>query len=580
MSEEGKTTICNLTGRRIGITTLENQWFVLPPFGRRALQTDELERLDYQPWERLNLIKIIRQEKKETAEDKSSIALGLAFGLIFWIIIIALPLRFLLYPDAPHFWRDLGILIIIIFGLFLLWNVWKKSNIGWGDIKQKISIGLKTIKHLIEILLSLSLILAVGFGLPALVIYLGMRGREFIAIDLLAHGLQWIFIATASLLPALMYFLFTNQKLGTLRENIFRDIVQIDPRVITLDDAKSLYENRINAIYGTGGIGRLLEEVRSPIFVATVVITVGWILTLDPWEAIKQGSVHSIFKPHENAIVFGFLGAYFFGLNMLFRRYARVDLRPKAYSHFTIRIFVVIILVWVLSEIPWLNSTNSVLFPLAFVIGIVPETAFVVIREYLLTFKWFKANMFRIKAETSLEELEGINIYHRAQLLEEGIENIENLAHHDLIDLMLQTRIPLPRLVDWVDQAILHLHIEATDAGSQMSEKKELWKTMRDYGIRTASDLKCAYEVAECRGQGNELMSKLEGKTYSPDSKEIKRFQVILDTFEDDEWMAHICHYRDTIHMTNKIFKFDDFSNELQSELSKEERCKLKKIVS
>ncbi len=201
------------------------------------------------------------------------------------------------------------------------------------------------------------------------------------------------------------------------------------------------------------------------------------------------------------------------------------------------------------------------------------------IREYLLTFKWFKANMFRIKAETSLEELEGINIYHRAQLLEEGIENIENLAHHDLIDLMLQTRIPLPRLVDWVDQAIFHLHIEATDAGSQMSEKNELWKTLRDYGIRTASDLIRAYEAAECRSQGNELISILEGKTYSPDSKEIKRFQVILDTLEDDEWMSHICHYRDTIHTTNKIFKFDDLNKELQSELSPDERCKLKRIA-
>ncbi len=38
------------------------------------------------------------------------------------------------------------------------------------------------------------------------------------------------------------------------------------------------------------------------------------------------------------------------------------------------------------------------------------------------------------------------------------MNNVEALAHHDVVDLMLATRIPVPRLVDWVDQAILYLH--------------------------------------------------------------------------------------------------------------------------
>ena len=54
-----------------------------------------------------------------------------------------------------------------------------------------------------------------------------------------------------------------------------------------------------------------------------------------------------------------------------------------------------------------------------------------------------------------LTNLEGIDIYDRARLTDEGVTNIEGLAHHDFVDLLMKTRIPVPRLIDWVDQAIL-----------------------------------------------------------------------------------------------------------------------------
>ena len=57
-----------------------------------------------------------------------------------------------------------------------------------------------------------------------------------------------------------------------------------------------------------------------------------------------------------------------------------------------------------------------------------------------------------------LKNLEGIDLYDRARLLDEGIANVEALANHDLIDLLLETRVPAARLIDWMDQAVLHLH--------------------------------------------------------------------------------------------------------------------------
>ena len=58
-----------------------------------------------------------------------------------------------------------------------------------------------------------------------------------------------------------------------------------------------------------------------------------------------------------------------------------------------------------------------------------------------------------------LTELEGIDLYDRTRLAEEGINNIEALAHADIVDLMSSTRISAAELVDWTDQAILYLRV-------------------------------------------------------------------------------------------------------------------------
>ena len=110
-----------------------------------------------------------------------------------------------------------------------------------------------------------------------------------------------------------------------------------------------------------------------------------------------------------------------------------------------------------------------------------------------------------------LTELEGIDIYDRARLLEEGVGNIEGLAHHDLPELMMQTRIPVGRLVYWTDQAILFLHVATTVDGSQETStvrtQREVQehgysqlRILQEHGIHTATDLMNAYDAAEERG--------------------------------------------------------------------------------
>ena len=89
-------------------------------------------------------------------------------------------------------------------------------------------------------------------------------------------------------------------------------------------------------------------------------------------------------------------------------------------------------------------------------------------------------------------------MYDQARLMEEGIENIENLAHHNLMELIVRTRIPTARLVDMFDQAILYLHLGLEDEEDDWGTKKELTenpaepdnrKLLKALGFRTASDL-------------------------------------------------------------------------------------------
>src|SRR5205085_1275801 len=73
-------------------------------------------------------------------------------------------------------------------------------------------------------------------------------------------------------------------------------------------------------------------------------------------------------------------------------------------------------------------------------------------------------------------QLDDVDIYERTRLEEEGITSVQALARHDLVDLILSSRIPVPRLIDWVDQAVLQQHVP-DDAAA-----------MRRLGIRTATD--------------------------------------------------------------------------------------------
>jgi hypothetical protein len=95
-----------------------------------------------------------------------------------------------------------------------------------------------------------------------------------------------------------------------------------------------------------------------------------------------------------------------------------------------------------------------------------------------------------------LNRLDGLTVWHETRREEEDIENVHNMATADIVDLLVDTRIPAGRVIDWIDQAILWTQLgpdEATNA-DESSARRRLAK----HGVRTASSLlKVAYHKSQ-----------------------------------------------------------------------------------
>jgi len=67
-------------------------------------------------------------------------------------------------------------------------------------------------------------------------------------------------------------------------------------------------------------------------------------------------------------------------------------------------------------------------------------------------------------------------VWYEARLLEEGIEDMQSLATANFVDVILHTRVPVGRLVDWVDQAHLYLHLDRLEGTSRERKQAKIGK--------------------------------------------------------------------------------------------------------
>jgi hypothetical protein len=552
----------NETARKVVING-DGVEIVLAPFAETELSSEDRKRFNEDALCHSAYVDAFEPApaKPRAIEDNPWMALlgFLVLGVPIWAIVGA-------FVGSPGYWRTGVLVIAAVIAVAVAGSLIRMQQ---RKSPGSITSWLSGARDRVTQQMYLSANVAIGVLVPAAVIVFSAELLDVVdtmrsaepgtdlhphVLTLIGRGIQLVFIAVVSLLPALLFFLFDREQLATLRDRFMRQIVRFDSTVETRSDIRAKYGRAMDEAYGHErvGKGRLLPGRRSPVLVATVIITLGWILTLAhaDSELIRTGDgLLALLEPPREPVVYAFLGAYVYALGVVLRGYVRKDLRPKSYSHITVRTILVIVLAWVL-QLQW---SGDALLLVVFVAGLVPETAIVLIKEAL---RGVTALPFPFLEEEPdpLTRLEGIDVYDRARLLDEGVASVEGLAHHDVVELMLQTRIHASQLVDWVDQAILYLHAGPRDATDGTGRSTTLG-TLRAYGIRTATDLVKAVDEAAKRQGDDKLDAVLAKKPGSGGGP--SRIQVIYDVIRDEEWMPNLSRWHSDEAVEPAPFEID-----------------------
>ncbi|HEX6256983.1 MAG TPA: hypothetical protein VFZ70_14345 [Euzebyales bacterium] len=484
--------IVNLRAGPVDVIMDDGQTIHLAPLERRPLAHGDTSRMDMKKVRNSRFIRLERLRKGPSRLTGILAALGT-------VVIVAVLLTALLpFVSVPWFSVTWIAVASIGIALWLAHAVWRR---GWqGARRWLVQLGSLTIVLVVTILLPGAVAWHVGrlSGTVNSVSDLFMFLAEVENASLAAAWmLQWLLIALASLLPALLYFLFDRTQLGTLKHEFIHDALRLDPTMQTLSDLDAKYGRQIEETYGTvsKGDAELAAGRRSPVVVATLLISIGWTalmihsgngLPVDV--APPQFRMTDFWRPPPSPVAFAFLGAYVFGLRTALQGHVRGDLQAKSYSGMSVRLMIAVITAWLLEVV--IGGPARPLQGAAFFAGFMPDEWLRYLNERVKSFFGRKSDEGDEKSlpRDDLSGLIGLDIYDRTRLADEGVDHFQALAKPDLVALLMRTRIPASRLLDWVDQAVLQLHTSrSTDSGRL--ERNRIFDELQRAGIRTATQV-------------------------------------------------------------------------------------------
>jgi hypothetical protein len=373
-------------------------------------------------------------------------------------------------------------------------------------------------------------------------------------------------ILLLSILPASLYFLFLVVRGRTLWEEFVYTLQRLDAFEygplpdLAASDPKNPYRQKFEALYGKNLLSPLSDrnETLTPVFLCTIMLSLGWAAVLQPPSAIGL-ELHSLTAIQgvsqslpATALKYGFIGSYFFALEMIVRRYFQDDLRISAYVNVMVRIVVVALLVSVVHLVWPSDASTNIEWALAFLIGIFPQVGLLAIRTAVTRALGNDKLFPSLKIEYPLSRLDGLNFWYEARLLETGIEDMQNLATANIVDVMLNTRIPVGRLVDWLDQALLYIRL---DEGKNTRAQRV---SLRAIGIRSATDFVSVITDRDCGAQFQEfVIGKLNGRTEEGgvSGGNIPWSQAILKSLEGEPNLMHVQAWRSTRDPMNLVRK-------------------------
>jgi len=247
-----------------------------------------------------------------------------------------------------------------------------------------------------------------------------------------------------------------------------------------------------------------------PVFLASLLIGLGWVQFIPPLAlesaAGMLGGITTLASLHPDLpynrlpALFAFLGAYFYALQMIYRRFMTNDLKASIFTSLSTRIVLAVIAACVLQAV-LVQTTGADAKPLlpeelllatAFVVGAFPPVIWRLLRNAMRPVSLLKGIVPGFESDLPLSRLDGLTIWHQTRLEEEDIENVYNMADTHILPLILNTKIPANRIIGWVDQAILLCCTNAVPksvASGAPKDSLSIVDVLGQHGIRTASAL-------------------------------------------------------------------------------------------
>ena len=256
-------------------------------------------------------------------------------------------------------------------------------------------------------------------------------------------------------------------------------------------------------------------------------------------------------------MVYGFLGAYLFNIQMLARRFFQSDLKPSAYCNAVVRIIIVLIIVLVLHQSPLFDGasagTRKQEAVVAFVVGLFPLVGLQALNRLVAVA--LRTTVPTLQCAYPLSDLDGLNIWYEARLLEEGIEDMQNLVSANTVDVLLHTPRAGGRLVDWCDQAQLYLHLPPKKSKRRLRRRPDPEdktvhprEALATFGVRSATAFLKAFRhsAVDAQGEPKDPLVKRALGTIEQRAPELTSASVltIASILKDEPGLAPVVRWR------------------------------------
>lgn len=193
---------------------------------------------------------------------------------------------------------------------------------------------------------------------------------------------------------------------------------------------------------------------------------------------------------------YAFLGWYVWTISTIFSRLVTLELVPATYSNILMRLVVAVFVALVFYRLGGQLSTtlqDASAEAIGFGIGLFPDSALAWLGDRL------RNSLLGTGAgveELPLDVIQGISPFRDLRLFEMGLDNCQNLAAANAIELYLQSNLTLIEVIDWIAQAQLAILV-----------RSENFKKLQRNGYRNVADFERA-----CRSESaRRVLSEITG---------------------------------------------------------------------